>query len=92
MCAQLRGQRIAGGNPVRKSLTKPPVASLGYALVTMYVKRRGRGNRVKRHYSPEILEKPVCQRFVCSGRQYAYKPYIGEEICSTTGSEASHVI
>lgn len=53
-CAQLRVQRIAGGNPVRKGLTKPPVASLGCVLVTVRAKRRQRGNRVGRHFSPEI--------------------------------------
>lgn len=88
VCTQLRVQRIAGGNPDRKGLTKPPVASLGCVLVTVHIKRRQRGNRVGRHlYSTNWCADVL---LVTEGNMWIYR--IGENVSSTTGSKVSHVI
>ncbi len=45
------------------------IASLGLTMVTSAVKRRQSGDRVTRHFSPEIF-RPECQHGIWHGRQH----------------------
>ena len=88
-CAQQRVQCLAGGNPVRQGVATPPVANLGHAVATLWVKRRKLGSRVIRHFSTEITVSPVCRHGLLHGRQHVRNRY-GEILYSTAVLEVSH--
>ena len=54
-CAQRKGAVYSGWKPRPERPSQPPVASLRYAAVMLWAKRRQRGDRVGRQFSPEIL-------------------------------------
>lgn len=89
--AQQRVQCLAGGNPVWKGLTNPPVASLGCVLATVCAKRRQQGDRVIRHFSPEILVNQ-CGDILLTMESNIAAFVSGKNVADIAGSEVSHVI
>ena len=77
--------------PLGKVLTTPPIANLGYGMVTCWVKRRKSGDRVIRQFSPEITVVWCADAvYNAEGNTCVYR---NDEIShGITGLEVSHVV
>ena len=71
-------------------LAASPIASLGLAMVTESVKRRQSGDRVIRHFSPEISNQSADMVFGMEGN--TEMTVNGKVTSGSAGSKVSHVV
>ena len=67
-----------------------PIASLGLTMVTSAVKRRQSGDRVIRHFSPEISNQSADMVFGMEGN--TEMTVNGKVTSGSVGSKVSHVV
>ena len=67
-----------------------PITSLGLAMVTESVKRRQPGDRVIRHFSPEMFNQSADMVFCMEGKTDT--TVNGEVVHGSAGSKVSHVV